>query len=89
MIGTFAGLLGAAAIVCAGLPHPFIAVSYLAAGAVFVAATSLAFFFDSLLGATLERRGYIGNDLVNFLSTLFAAAVFFPLARIAMSFFKV
>jgi uncharacterized protein (TIGR00297 family) len=32
-------------------------------------------FFDSLLGATLERRGWINNDTVNFLST-FAAAVF-------------
>ncbi len=30
-------------------------------------------FFDSLLGATLERRGWLGNDAVNFLSTLFAA----------------
>ena len=32
-------------------------------------------FFDSLLGATVERRGWLGNDLVNFASTLFAAAV--------------
>jgi uncharacterized membrane protein len=32
-------------------------------------------FFDSLLGATLERRGWIGNDLVNFSSTVFAAGV--------------
>jgi uncharacterized protein (TIGR00297 family) len=31
-------------------------------------------FFDSLLGATLERRGWINNDAVNFLSTLSAAA---------------
>lgn len=30
-------------------------------------------FFDSLLGATVERRGWMGNDLVNFTSTLFAA----------------
>ena len=30
-------------------------------------------FFDSLLGATVERRGWLGNDLVNFASTLFAA----------------
>jgi uncharacterized membrane protein len=30
-------------------------------------------FFDSFLGATVERRGWIGNDLVNFISTLFAA----------------
>jgi len=29
--------------------------------------------FDSQLGATVERKGWIGNDLVNFLSTLFAA----------------
>jgi uncharacterized protein (TIGR00297 family) len=28
---------------------------------------------DSLLGATLERRGYISNDWVNFLNTLIAA----------------
>ena len=30
-------------------------------------------FFDSLLGATLERRGWINNDAVNFLSTASAA----------------
>jgi uncharacterized protein (TIGR00297 family) len=32
-------------------------------------------FFDSFLGATVERRGWIGNDLVNFTSTLFAAVL--------------
>jgi len=31
--------------------------------------------FDSMLGATVERRGWLGNDLVNFASTVFAAAV--------------
>lgn len=30
---------------------------------------------DSVLGATLERRHYIGNDAVNFLNTLLAALV--------------
>jgi len=29
--------------------------------------------FDSLLGATLERRGWLNNDMVNFLSTTAAA----------------
>jgi uncharacterized membrane protein len=29
--------------------------------------------FDSLLGATLERRGWLNNDAVNFLSTASAA----------------
>jgi uncharacterized protein (TIGR00297 family) len=32
-------------------------------------------FFDSLLGAVAERRGWVNNDAVNFLSTLAAAAV--------------
>jgi uncharacterized protein (TIGR00297 family) len=31
--------------------------------------------FDSWLGATVERRGWLGNDLVNFASTLFAATL--------------
>jgi uncharacterized membrane protein len=39
------------------------------------AAGVLGLFFDSLLGATLERRGWIGNDLVNFASTAFAAGI--------------
>ena len=30
-------------------------------------------FFDSLLGATLERRGWLNNDAVNFLSTVTAS----------------
>jgi uncharacterized membrane protein len=28
---------------------------------------------DSILGASLERKGFIKNDVVNFLNTLFAA----------------
>jgi len=39
-------------------------------------------FFDSLLGATLERRGWLNNDAVNFLSTASAAA--FALGLIAL-----
>jgi uncharacterized protein (TIGR00297 family) len=31
-------------------------------------------FFDSLLGATIEQRGWLSNDLVNFLSTASSAA---------------
>jgi uncharacterized protein (TIGR00297 family) len=33
------------------------------------------FFVDSLLGATAERRGWLNNDAVNFLSTLAATAI--------------
>jgi uncharacterized protein (TIGR00297 family) len=32
-------------------------------------------FVDSLLGATAERRGWLNNDVVNFLSTLAASAI--------------
>ena len=39
-------------------------------------------FFDSLLGATLERRGWLNNDAVNSLSTVSAAA--FALAVLAL-----
>lgn len=40
-------------------------------------------FADSLLGATLERRGWIGNDLVNFASTAIASLSLFLLERFA------
>jgi len=39
-------------------------------------------FFDSLLGATLERRGWLNNDAVNFLST--ASASGFALGLLAV-----
>jgi len=38
--------------------------------------------FDSLLGATLERRGWLNNDAVNFLST--ASAAGFALGLLAI-----
>lgn len=37
-------------------------------------------FFDSLLGATLQRKAYISNDLVNLLNTLFAALLALTIA---------
>jgi len=38
------------------------------------------FLFDSLLGATVERKGWLGNDLVNFCSTTFSVLVALVLA---------
>ncbi len=67
--GTAAGLLGAGLVILAGIPgleSPRQAVVLFAAGAA-------GLLFDSLLGATLERRGLLGNDLVNGSSTLFSA----------------
>jgi uncharacterized protein (TIGR00297 family) len=72
LLGTVAGIGAATLVVFAGwwslrlgLREALIALSAACAG----------LFFDSLLGATVERRGWLGNDLVNFASTLFAAAI--------------
>lgn len=43
--------------------------------AIIVIAGTAGNLFDSLLGATLERKGYLKNNSVNFLNTLFAALV--------------
>jgi uncharacterized protein (TIGR00297 family) len=69
--GTMAGIAAAAVVVAVGaLRHAL----WPDAALVFAAACA-GLFFDSVLGATLERRGWLGNDLVNFCSTLFAAAI--------------
>jgi uncharacterized protein (TIGR00297 family) len=72
LYGTLAGIAAAAIIAATGAP----ALGMSAAEcAVVFAAGIVGLFFDSLLGATVERKGWIGNDLVNFTSTAFAATV--------------
>lgn len=70
--GTAAGIIAAGAVAAAGSRA-------LDGGTVILAVSWIAgvfgLFFDSLLGATLERRGWINNDAVNFLSTVSAAGV--------------
>jgi uncharacterized protein (TIGR00297 family) len=67
LAGTFAGMGAAALTVWAAcLPQAFWPL---------FASACAGLVFDSVLGATVEQRGWIGNDLVNFTSTLFAAAV--------------
>jgi uncharacterized protein (TIGR00297 family) len=70
LAGTLAGTLAAALVV---MVSPF-AYTYGAALCIFSGAFA-GLIFDSVLGATLERKGWLNNDLVNFSSTLFAAAV--------------
>lgn len=69
VVGTVAGVMAAGVVVAVGSLHhalwPDKALVFFAACAGLV--------FDSWLGATVERRGWVGNDLVNFASTLFAA----------------
>ena len=83
MAGSAAGVAASALVVVAGMAH-----SALRRDAPLVFAAACAgLFFDSVLGATVERRGWLGNDLVNFCSTLFAAGLavglFFLRGRIA------
>ena len=72
LIGTAAGVVSAVAIAVAA--RPALGIHWRAMARVVIAATA-GLFFDSLLGATIERRGWIGNDVVNFASTLFAAVL--------------
>lgn len=70
--GTLAGLTGAAAVaVVASVALGFTPLQTLI---VWVAAV-VGLFLDSLLGAVFERRGWLNNDAVNFLSTLAAAVL--------------
>jgi uncharacterized protein (TIGR00297 family) len=71
LAGTAAGVVGAGLVVAAGSLHHAL---WPDKALVFGAACA-GLIFDSLLGATVEERGWVGNDLVNFSSTLLAAAV--------------
>ncbi len=69
--GTLAGLIAAAIVAGAGtwaMRGDWTLFKLSCAGAVF------GLLFDSLLGATLEKRGWLNNDAVNFLSTASASA---------------
>jgi uncharacterized protein (TIGR00297 family) len=72
LAGTLAGSGGAVLVVLVATLTLGFAVSD-AVGAGLGAVGGL--FVDSLLGATAERRGWLNNDAVNFLSTLAAAVI--------------
>lgn len=80
--GTIAGILAAGLVAMAGAwaldsGWRVMAVSW--------GAGVFGLFFDSVLGATAEQRGWINNDTVNFLSTASAAAVALALVALAQS----
>jgi uncharacterized membrane protein len=72
VMGTVAGVVAAAVIAATGMPA--LGMSAAECGVAFGAGVA-GLFFDSLLGATVERKGWLGNDLVNFASTAFSAGV--------------
>lgn len=70
LAGTLTGILAAALVV---MVSPF---AYTGGPALCIFAGAIAgLLFDSVVGATIERKGRLNNDLVNFSSTVFAAAV--------------
>lgn len=79
LFGTLAGVVAASIVAAAGtlaLRGDLTMFWISCAGAVF------GLFIDSLLGATLERIGWLNNDAVNFLST--ASAAIFALCLLAI-----
>ena len=71
-LGTLAGIAAGALVALVGKFALSLSPKHTA---IALTAGTAGLLFDSLLGATVERRGFLGNDLVNFTSTLFAAAV--------------
>jgi uncharacterized protein (TIGR00297 family) len=70
LLGTLAGITGGALVAAIGTVTLGIG---FAGFLIAMAAGTAGLFFDSLLGATIERKGWFGNDWVNFSSTVFAA----------------
>ncbi len=78
ILGTSAGAVAALLVVLVGawslrLPPGMAALAF--------AAGLIGLFADSLLGATVERRGWIGNDVVNLTSTIISALTLLVLAK--------
>jgi uncharacterized protein (TIGR00297 family) len=72
MVGSCAGVVAGALVASVGIWALRLRILD---GVIALLAGICGLFFDSLLGATVERRGWLGNDLVNFFSTVFAAGV--------------
>ncbi|MGH9586591.1 MAG: DUF92 domain-containing protein [Acidobacteriaceae bacterium] len=70
--GTLAGIFGAVLVAISAA----LALNFTSGQAALVALAAIAgLFIDSLLGGLLERRGWLNNDAVNFLSGLSAAII--------------
>jgi uncharacterized protein (TIGR00297 family) len=79
LAGTLAGCL--AGLLIALVAIPTLRLDWKQAG-IAAAAGVWGLFADSLIGATVERRGWLNNDLVNFLSTVIAVLLAFACYRI-------
>uniref|UniRef100_E6PZC5 DUF92 domain-containing protein n=1 Tax=mine drainage metagenome TaxID=410659 RepID=E6PZC5_9ZZZZ len=89
LAGTATGIVAAAVISAVGIwtMTGSLASNWMGFGVILLGGV-FGLFFDSLLGATLERRGWLNNDAVNFLGTLSAAAFALALGKALVSFLK-
>jgi len=71
-VGTVAGCAAAALVVIVAMPSLYLDPKQ---ALVAWAAAICGLFADSFIGATLERHGWLNNDLVNFFSTSIAALI--------------
>jgi uncharacterized protein (TIGR00297 family) len=79
IVGTSSGIV--AGIIVGGVTY-LVAPHALRSIGIGTGAGILGMFIDSLLGATLERRGYLNNDRVNLLGTASAAGLAYLLSTI-------
>ena len=68
--GTFAGIIAATIVSFISASVHLLSWRWMVAS---IGAATMGMLFDSLLGASFERRHWLNNDAVNFLSTLVAA----------------
>lgn len=79
ILGTTCGLIGAVLIVAiTGITNGLHGITLWIA----LLAGCAGSWFDSLLGATAEHKGWLGNDLVNFLSTMLSALAAYIAVRL-------
>lgn len=77
--GTVAGIFGALVLAGAGVGLGLVEAEVLPA---IVVAASIGALIESILGATLERRGVVNNDVLNFVNTATAAYVAIQLMEV-------
>lgn len=87
--GSLAGLMAAAVVAAAGIWSLTGAVRAEGLGlALILVGAVVGWAADSLLGAVAERRGWLNNDAVNFLSTAVASAATLEMARIVAALLR-
>ena len=88
--GSLAGLMAAAAVAVAGIWSLTGAVGSQGLGvALILLGAMVGWAADSLLGAVAERRSWLNNDAVNFLSTVISSAATLEMARMVAAVLRI